>query len=125
MKRRITIIAVLSLLGAAAVFLFGPSLLHERLRASTPASTLKSRQAEWSRLVQVEPQALNGPNRVAFARYSASAFRWFRVRGMTDPTCDNTSLAGEWRELLFYFRGDHDVPRPRELSMNKDVQARL
>jgi hypothetical protein len=102
-RPRKALIAALSLIGLSAVFLFGPSLLHRALSATTSTAELERRKSEWTRIIQLEPQALNGPNRLAFRRYSMEAFRWFRVRGMIDPTCEDTTPAREWRELFTYF----------------------
>lgn len=85
------------------VVVFGPKIAHLTLRSLTSPETLKLKQREWSRIVAIEPTALNGPNRESFARYSANAFQWFRVRWMVDPCCDETSIAGDWLELFAYF----------------------
>ena len=118
-KLRLGLIVLASLFGLAAVFLFGPSLIHSAMRASTGSSELQRQQAEWTRIVQTEPQALNGPNRDVFRHYSSHSFRWFRVRGMIDPTCEDTSPAHEWRELLAYVVSSHDAARPPELSITR------
>lgn len=115
-KLRIALLAALSLIGLSAAFLFGPSMLHRALRATTPATELQRHKSEWTRIVQLEPQALNGPNRETFHRYSSEAFRWFRVRGMIDPICEDTTHTGEWCELIAYFFGGHDAVRPPELA---------
>lgn len=115
-KLRIVFIVTLSVLSLAAAFLFGPSLLHHVLRAATQTTELQLHQAEWARIVQLGPQALNGPNRESFQRYSAEVYRWFRVRGMIDPTCEDTAPTREWRELIVYFTGGHHAARPPELA---------
>lgn len=115
-KLRIALLATLSLIGLPAAFLFGPSLLHRALLATTSTTELQRHQSEWTRIVQLEPQALNGPNRETFDRYSSEAFRWFRVRGMIDPTCEDTTPTREWHELLAYFMGGHGAARPPELA---------
>lgn len=114
-KLRIKFLAAFSLLGFAAAFLFGPSLIQRVLRATTDATELQIHQSEWRRIVHLEPQALNGPNHESFQRYSAEAFRWFRVRGMFDPSCEDTSLTREWRVLIAYFIGGSRAARPLEL----------
>lgn len=110
----------LRLAGATAVlataYLTGPYLFHRALSSVTDAKTLMEKQSEWSRIVSVEPNALNGPNREAFSRYSANALRWFRVRGMVDPCCDENSVTGEWLSLFTYFIRGQDVGRPAELA---------
>ena len=115
-KLRIGFFVALSLLSLAAVFLFGPQLLHRAIRAATDATELQLHQAEWTRIVQLEPQALNGPNRETFLRYSQEAFRWFRVRGMIDPTCEDTSAKREWGVLFAYFISGQHAARPPELA---------
>lgn len=67
-------------------------------------------------MVVLGPQALKGPEGETFHRYSVEMFRWFRVRGMIDPTCKDASLKREWRELLIYFTTRHHAARPRELA---------
>ena len=115
-KLRIGFLVTLSLLSLAAAYLFGPSILHRALRAATQTAELQLHQSEWTRIVQLEPQALNGPNRETFLRYSQEAFRWFRVRGMIDATCEDTSPTREWRELIAYFTGGHHAASPPELA---------
>ncbi len=115
-KLRIALLTALSLIGLSATFLFGPSLLHRALSATTPATELQRHKSEWTRIVQLEPQALNGPNRETFRRYSSEAFRWFRVRGIIDPTCEDTTPTREWRELIAYFIRGHEAARPPELA---------
>ncbi len=114
-KLRIAWLAVLSLIGLSGAFICGPSLLHRVLSATTTTTELQRHKSEWVRIVQSEPQALNGPNRGTFQQYSAEAFRWFRVRGMIDPTCEDTTPAREWYELLAYFIGGHHSALPPEL----------
>ena len=118
MKTRLVrgFIIVISLFGLGAAFLFTPPLLHSVLRTATPPAELQSHQAEWARIVQLQPHALNGSNPGIFSRYSAEAFRWFRVRGLINRTCEDTSLGREWYELIVYFtRWDH-AERPPELT---------
>ena len=109
-------IVALSLLGLGALFLLTPSLIHRVLRAATSPSELQSHQAELTRIVQLQPQALNGNNAGIFHRYSAEASRWFRVRGMIDRTCEDTSLGREWYEILVYFTRKGHAERPPELA---------
>ena len=118
-RLRIGFIALTSIFALAAVFLFGPSLIHSAMRASTGSSALLHRQSEWALIVQTGPQALNGPNRDLFQRYSAHTFRWFRVRGMIDPTCEDTSPVHEWRELFAYVASSPHVAPPPELSITR------
>lgn len=109
-------IVALTLLGLGAAFLFTPSLVHRALRAATTAAELQSRQTERTRIVQLQPQALNGNNAAIFHRYSTESFRWFRVRGMIDPTCEDTSPEREWYELIVYFTRSGRAERPPELA---------
>lgn len=115
-KLRIRSFVVLGILGLASVFLFGPALLHCGLRTTTDASELQLRQSESRRMAVLAPQALNGPDPETFHRYSVETLRWFRVRGMIDPTCEDTSLKREWRELFTYFTARDHAARPQELA---------
>jgi hypothetical protein len=109
-------IVALSLLGLGTAFLFTPPLLHHVLRAATSPAQIKSHQAEWARLAELRPQVLNSSDPEAFHRYSKEAFRWFRVRGMIDQTCEDTSPGREWYELIVYFTRSGHVERPPELA---------
>jgi hypothetical protein len=115
-KLRIRSFVVLGILGLASVFLFGPALFHCGLRATTDASELQLRQSESRRMAVLAPQALNGPDPKTFHRYSVETFRWFRVRGMIDPTCEDTSLKREWSELFTCFTARDHAGRPQELA---------
>lgn len=70
-------------------------------------------------MVVLAPQALKGPDGEIFHRYSVETFRWFRVRGMIDPTCKDSSLKREWRELLIYFTIRNHAARPQELATSE------